>query len=83
VQGEVIPPSNRPGNNVLDVHDDFVAGYALVNVAVAKTIMNCFRIQGGVDNVFDYTEPVFIPNVPGRLWYASLSYTFSKSEKSN
>lgn len=83
IQGEVIPPSNRPGNNVLDVHDDFVPGYALVNIAVAKTLINRFRLQGGIDNVFDYTEPVFIPNVPGRLWYISFSYTFSKSEKSN
>ena len=83
IQGEVIPPSNRPGNNVLDVHDDFVSGYFLVNLAAAKTIMDRIRIQGGVDNVFDYTEPVFIPNLPGRLWYLNVSYTFSKPEKSN
>jgi outer membrane receptor for ferrienterochelin and colicins len=83
IQGEVIPPSNRPGNSVLDVHDDFVPGYFLVNLAAAKTIMDRIRIQGGVDNVFDYTEPVFIPNLPGRLWYLNVSYTFSKPEKSN
>jgi outer membrane receptor for ferrienterochelin and colicins len=78
IQGEVIPPSDTNSNSILDVYDDFVNGYALVNISVAKTVKNAVRFQVGVDNLFDYTEPVLIPNLPGRLYYASVSYSFSK-----
>jgi outer membrane receptor for ferrienterochelin and colicins len=78
IQGEVIPPSDTNSNSILDVYDDFVEGYALVNLSAAKTIKSSLRFQVGVDNLFDYTEPVLIPNLPGRLYYASISYSFSK-----
>ena len=78
IQGEIIPPSDRNSNSILDKYDDFVSGYALVNISVAKTINQTIRVQLGVDNVFDHTEPVTIPNLPGRLFYTSVSYSFSK-----
>jgi outer membrane receptor for ferrienterochelin and colicins len=57
------------------VYDSFVKGYALVNLSVGKTIKS-FRLQGGVDNIFNYTEPMFIPNLPGRLAYLSVTYSW-------
>ena len=81
IQGETIPPSDRNNNAILDEYDDFVDGYALVNLSVAKSIKSGFRFQLGIDNLFDYTEPVFIPNLPGRLMYAGVSYSFSKNSK--
>lgn len=78
IQGETIPPSDVNSNSILDVYDNFVPGYALVNISVAKTIKDTFRVQTGVDNLFDYTQPVLIPNLPGRLYYASISYSFQK-----
>lgn len=79
IQGEVMPPSDINGNGILDTHDDFVSGYALVNLSVARTFLG-FRLQVGVDNLFDYTDPIYIPNIPGRLVYASVGYTLSKSK---
>lgn len=79
IQGQVIPPSDVNNNDVLDIYDNLINGYALVNISVAKTIKKTFRVQLGIDNLFNYTEPVFIPNLPGRLGYVSLSYAFSKS----
>ena len=78
IQGETIPPSDRNSNSILDQYDDFVDGYFLMNVSVSKVIAKSIRLQGGVDNLFDRTEPIAIPNLPGRLWYASVNYTFSK-----
>lgn len=77
LQGESIPSSDRNSNSIQDVYDNFVKGYALINFSIGKTIKN-FRLQGGVDNIFNYTEPVFIPNLPGRLAYVSLAYTWQK-----
>lgn len=78
IQGETIPPSDRNSNSILDKYDDFVNGYALINVSVAKTIRKTLRVQLGVDNVFNHKEPVTIPNLPGRLMYTSVSYSFSR-----
>lgn len=78
IQGETIPPSDINNNAILDTHDNFVSGYALVNLSLAKSIKSGFRFQVGVDNLFDYTEPVFIPNLPGRLLYGSVSYSLTR-----
>lgn len=79
IQGETIPASDRNNNSIQDVYDNFVKGYALVNVSVGKNIED-FRIQAGVDNIFNYTEPVFIPNLPGRLAYVSVAYTWKSRQ---
>lgn len=79
IQGETIPPSDVNNNSILDVYDSFVPGYALVNVSVAKSIKQGLRFQAGVDNLFNHTEPLYIPNLPGRLIYGSIGYSFSKS----
>jgi outer membrane receptor for ferrienterochelin and colicins len=79
IQGETIPPSDRNSNSILDVYDDFVKGYALINLSVAKSLDCGLRFQVGVDNLFNYTEPIYIPNLPGRLMYGSVSYNFSKN----
>ena len=83
IRGSDIPTSDLNGNSILDTHDQFVDGYALVNISAAKTFRQGLRFQVGVDNVFDYKDPVYIPNVPGRLLYASIRYTFSKNNLSN
>jgi len=78
IQGEVIPPSDINNNAILDSYDDFISGYALVNLSVAKTLKQNVRFQVGVDNLFNHTEPIFIPNLPGRLIYGSVSYSFKQ-----
>ena len=83
IQGETIPSSDLDSNNILDTHDQFVQGYALVNVSAAKTIPQGIRFQLGVDNVFDHVDRIYIPNLPGRLVYASVSYSFSKNKSIN
>lgn len=79
IQGEIIPPSDQNSNSILDVYDDFVEGYGLINLSVAKSLNCGVRFQVGVDNLLNYTQPIYIPNLPGRLMYGSLSYTFSKN----
>jgi len=82
VQGESVPSSDRNSNGVLDRHDSFIAGYGLLNVAVAKTLRRQnLRLQVGIDNVLNHTEPVFIPNLPGRIAYASIALNFSGKPK--
>jgi outer membrane receptor for ferrienterochelin and colicins len=84
IQGETIPPSDQNSNSILDKYDNFVPGYALVNISLAKSISKTgLRAQVGVDNLFNHKEPIFIPNLAGRLIYGSLSYSFQKKTKNN
>lgn len=82
IQGETVAPSDRNSNGVLDDYDQFVNGYALVNTAIAKSVKS-FRFQFGIDNLFDYTDPVNIPNLPGRLVYMSANYTLTNNKSKN
>ncbi len=80
IQGDSVIPADRNNNGVLDDYDQFVNGYALVNMSVAKTIRS-FRFQFGVDNLFDYIDTINIPNLPGRLVYLSVGYTLKNQSK--
>ena len=67
-------PADINSNAILDTHDRFVSGYALVNLSLAKTLKNGIRLQGGIDNLLNHREPIYIPNLPGRLMYISCSW---------
>jgi outer membrane receptor for ferrienterochelin and colicins len=80
IRGGDQAPSDINSNAILDNYDNFISDYALVNLSVAKTIKQGIRFQLGVDNVFNYKNAVYIPNLPGRLMYASVGYSFSKQQ---
>jgi outer membrane receptor for ferrienterochelin and colicins len=64
------------GNGYLDDFDPFVKGYSIWDVAFNKGIKEHFTIGFGIDNLLDFTDPVNISNVPGRLIYGKLNYKF-------
>ena len=59
-------------NNYLDDYDVFVSPYTLWNISLIKHISNN-QIGFGIDNLFDYKDPQYISNLPGRLVYAKLN----------
>jgi len=83
IRGSDQPPSDINSNAILDRYDNFIPGYFLVNVSVAKTIPCGLRFQVGIDNLLNFKNATYIPNIPGRLMYASIGYAFSKTVKSN
>ena len=83
IQGETVPPSDINSNGILDLHDRFVNGYVLLNLSAARELKNGMRIQAGIDNLLNHREPVFIPNLPGRLIYLSLSWKLSFDNETN
>jgi len=66
------------GNNILDDGSEYVKGYFLWNLSLSKKIYKRFTVQGGIDNLFDYTNPVYITSIPGRIYYLSLQIEFAK-----
>lgn len=66
---------DRDGNLILDSDSEYVRGYVIYNVSVAKT-WKSMTLQAGVDNLTGYTDPTYIPNLAGRLWYTSLRWAW-------
>ncbi|MCW3467283.1 TonB-dependent receptor plug domain-containing protein [Chitinophaga nivalis] len=65
------------GNNTPDAKSEFVPGYTTVNLAAAKSLFrNQLRIQGTIENLFNYTDPQHISTLPGRLYSVALTWTF-------
>ena len=65
-------------NAILDAASEYVPGYALWNLSAAKTFGPRLRLQAGVDNLFGYRDPAFIPNLAGRLGWVSLGLSLEK-----
>ena len=66
------------GNNILDDESEYVKGYFLWNFSLSKKLYKHFTLLGGIDNVFDYTNAVYIPSVPGRIYYISVNIELNK-----
>lgn len=65
------------GNAVANRVDEFVAGYAVVDATITKTLslrMLEAEAQLGIDNVFDTKEPLLIPALPGRKVFLSFRF---------
>lgn len=75
--------SDANNNAILDADSEYVDGYAVVNLSVAKTFGRWLRLQAGCDNVFDFTNKTYIPSVPGRLIWGSLGVTFGSRQSEN
>ena len=72
---------DKDGNGIINREDEFANGFAMVNITAAKTI-NAFRIQAGIDNLFDYKDELNLPGQPGIQPYISINYSFIKNKKS-
>lgn len=72
---------DRNGNAILDADNEYVNGYAILNLSAGKSFGKILSIQAGCDNVFDYTDPQYITALPGRLLWMSASVFLSKKSK--
>ncbi len=68
--------SDSNGNNYLDAYDNFVDGYAIVDLAINKTLYENYQIGFGLDNAFNFTDTQNISNISGRIIYGKLNIKF-------
>lgn len=67
--------SDSNGNNILDNYDEFIEGYALCDLGVTHHTTSLRSIQLGIKNIFNFTNPEYISNISGRLYYINLNIT--------
>ena len=60
------------GNNILDSYDRFVDGYCLWDIGITQNINSFQSFQVGIKNVLGFTNPEYISNISGRLYYINL-----------
>jgi outer membrane receptor for ferrienterochelin and colicins len=68
--------SDTNSNQILDIYDDFVNEYYLANLSVSKTFKDKLTLQAGANNLFDFTNPQEISNIPGRQIFGRLQFDF-------
>ncbi len=73
---------DKDGNGLINRDDEFAKGAALFNVNAAKSF-NGFRIQAGIDNLFNYKDRLNLPSQPGIQPYVSINYSFIKNKNNN
>jgi outer membrane receptor for ferrienterochelin and colicins len=68
--------SDSNGNDILDTYDNFVDGYSLCDIGITHHINSLRSFQLGVKNIFGFTNPEYISNITGRLYYMSCTINF-------
>lgn len=63
-------------NSYLDTFDDFVKGYAIVDIAFNKNVFKNYQLGIGLDNAFNFIDTQNISNIPGRIFYGKLNIQF-------
>jgi outer membrane receptor for ferrienterochelin and colicins len=69
--------SDKDGNGIINRNDEFAKGFLQVNISATKTIKT-FRLQAGIDNLFNYKDISNLPAQPGIQPYISISYSLIK-----
>ncbi|UPT70618.1 MAG: TonB-dependent receptor [Flavobacterium sp. JAD_PAG50586_2] len=63
-------------NQILDIYDDFVNEYFITNLSLSKSFKDKLTVQVGANNLFDFTNPQEISNIPGRQVFVKLQFNF-------
>jgi outer membrane receptor for ferrienterochelin and colicins len=70
--------ANRDGNSVYNSNDEFARGFLLLNISAGKELQQGLSLQGGIENVLNYQDLGYLPNLPGRMIYLGIRFGFNK-----
>jgi outer membrane receptor for ferrienterochelin and colicins len=65
--------SDSNANGFLDTYDEFIDGYSLCDLGVAHQISALKSCQIGIKNIFGFTNPEYISNISGRIYYININ----------
>ena len=73
--------ADKDGNGIYNEQDEFAKGSLLVNFTVGRELKNGWRLQAGIDNLGNYRDLSYLPNLQGRMIYLGANYRFFKNNK--
>lgn len=62
------------GNAVIDDSREMAEGFLLVNFSAMQRINHSIQLQGGIENLLDYKNPMYAPHLPGRQFTLSVFF---------
>ena len=66
------------GSGVYDDNRETVNGFVLLNTTVSKQIATRWEVQGGIENMLNYTNKLLMPNIFGRSYFINLNFKLEK-----
>ena len=72
--------ANSDGNGVYNTNDEFADGFLIINISAGKEFKNGIRLNAGMDNVFNYQDINYLPNMQGRNIYIAAQFKLLKSK---
>lgn len=64
------------GNDILNDEKEFIKGFTLLNASITKQIGEHVEAQGGIENILNYTNKVYMPNIFGRIYFLNINVKF-------
>ena len=71
------------GNAILDQAAEYIKPYTTWHVTASKTWQQRFTLQAGLDNALGHRDPVRLPRLAGRLWYAGFEVKLHQASGRN
>ena len=66
------------GNAILDDDREFIKGFVLVNATISKKVGSKLEVQGGVENILNYTNKLQMPGQYGRSIFINCNLKLEK-----
>lgn len=66
------------GSGIYDDDRESVPGFVLLNATLCKNLGNRFDVQGGVENILNYTNKLLMPNIYGRGYFINVNFKLEK-----
>ena len=66
------------GSGVYDDDRETVKGYVLLDATISKQITKRWELQGGIENILNYTNKLLMPNIYGRSFFINVNFKLEK-----
>ncbi len=62
------------GSGFYDDDREKVNGFVLLHLTVSKKIAGCWEVQGGIENILNYTNELLMPDIFGRSYFINVNF---------
>jgi outer membrane receptor for ferrienterochelin and colicins len=66
------------GSGVYTDERESVKGFVLLNATVSKRLPTRWEVQGGIENILNYKNPLLMPNIYGRTYFINANFKLEK-----
>jgi len=72
--------ANSNGNGVHDIQDEYANGFVQLHITGGFPINNIISLQAGIDNLLNYQDIFYLPNLTGRTAFITIRAKFEPKQ---